>query len=106
MHVICSSVIIFGIHDAQVHSWIDHILCPCSSSHLVSNACTLQSGNKLSDHLPLLFSLHINCAAVPPSRTPFLLLPPPLLALSGLRCLMLMLRNIVTISASVFLNFL
>ena len=56
--------------DAQVHSWIDHIHCPRSSSHLVSNARTLQSGSNLSDHFPFLFSLHINCAAVPPSHTP------------------------------------
>ena len=49
--------------DAQVYSWIDHILCPRSSSRLVSNARTLQSGSNLSDYLPLLFSLHINCGS-------------------------------------------
>ena len=51
--------------DAQTHSWIDHILCTSSSSNLISNAHTLHSGSNLSDHLPLLFNFHINCAAVP-----------------------------------------
>ena len=51
--------------DSQNHSWIDHILCTRSSSHLVSNAHTLQSGSNLSDHLPLLFNFTVNCAAAP-----------------------------------------
>ena len=60
--------------DAQAHSWIDHILCSCSSSHLVSNAHTLQSGSNLSDHLPLHFNLYVNASASRSPRHP----PPPL----------------------------
>ena len=59
--------------DGLVRSWIDHIMCSQSLSSLVTDVHTLKHGTNLSDHLPLLFLLHINCSSVPislPSAAP------------------------------------
>ena len=56
--------------DGLVRSWIDHIMC---SQSLVTVIHTLKYGTNLSDHLLLLFLLHIHCSSVPislPSATP------------------------------------
>ena len=91
--------------DSQNHSWIDHILCTRSSSHLVSNAHTLQSGSNLSDHLPLLFNFTVNCAAA----SSYLNTPLHLvfhLVFYGQMCQILTSSRIATTCAAILLNFL
>ena len=46
--------------DGAVRSWIDHILCSTSHSHLITHVCLVSSGVTLSDHLPISFDLAVN----------------------------------------------
>ena len=56
--------------DGLVCSWIDHILCTQSFSHLVAEVHTLCSGSNLSDHHPLCFNLLADCTTAPHSPPP------------------------------------
>ena len=62
--------------DGASQSWIDHILCTESFSSCLSDVYTLRN---LSDHLPLHFSLHVNCLTnhCPSSSHPSLSSPTP-----------------------------
>ena len=44
----------------SVRSWIDHILCNGSHSHLISQVCPINSGVNFSDHLPISFVLAVS----------------------------------------------
>ena len=46
--------------DGSVCSWIDHILCNASHSHLISHVCPIYSGVNFSDHLPISFILGVS----------------------------------------------
>jgi hypothetical protein len=43
-------------------SWIDHVLCSVSYYSLVTDVSPLRSGQILSDHFPLCFSLAVECS--------------------------------------------
>ena len=85
--VACSIRYTYERDSDSVRSWIDHILCNGSHSHLISQVCPINSGVNFSDHLPISFVLALVLFVSPLLLLMLLLiaLPPLLLCATGQR---------------------
>jgi endonuclease/exonuclease/phosphatase family metal-dependent hydrolase len=60
--------------DGSCRSWIDHVLCSQEFVSMISSVESMGMGSILSDHVPLCFLLHLDCASVPVYNPPIIVI--------------------------------